>query len=101
MRDYSYLCWPPHHFAVSTRTISSGLVAYWLQKNAEERCDARFFLQFIDEQLLLAMNPFCRENPGFVIVMCNCNFENSNSIAAVFLTDNYPADHVQEVVEHV
>ena len=30
-------------------------------KNAEERCDARFFLQFLEEQLLLAMNPFNRK----------------------------------------
>ena len=42
VRDYSYLCWPTHYFADSTRTISSGRVAYWLLKNVEEICDARF-----------------------------------------------------------
>ena len=39
------------------------LHAYSLLKNAEEKCSACFLLQFLDEQLLLAMNAFNKENP--------------------------------------
>ena len=63
VRDYGYLSWAPHYFAVSTGTILRGLVAYWLLKNAEDTCDARFFFQFLDEKFLRAMNPFNREDP--------------------------------------
>ena len=107
MRDYSYSRWVPHYSAICAIS-SEGLVANWLLKNPEERFDARSFIQFLDERLLLAMNRFNGENPRSVVVMVRINCANlaslrphNNSNAIALPTDNHPAHHVQEVVEHV
>ena len=96
------------------------LLPNWLLKNPEERFDARFFIQFLDERLLPPMNRFNGENPRSVIVMVRINSSNlaslrpkgrpivviqysvnNNSNAIAFPTDNHPAHHIQEVVGHV
>jgi hypothetical protein len=40
-----------------------------LLKNPEERFETRSFIQFLDEQLLPAMNRFDGESPRSVLVM--------------------------------
>ena len=54
--------WAPHYSAICAIS-SERLVANWLLKNPEERFDARFFIQFLDERLLPPMNRFNGENP--------------------------------------
>ncbi|CAB4016334.1 Hypothetical predicted protein, partial [Paramuricea clavata] len=72
VRDYSYVRWAPHYSAISAIS-SDGLIANQLMKNPEERFDANSFIQFLNEQLLPAMNPFNGENPRSVIVMGESN----------------------------
>ncbi|CAB4024257.1 Hypothetical predicted protein [Paramuricea clavata] len=83
VRDYSYARWAPHYSAISAIS-SDGLIANQLMKNPDERFNANSFIQFLNEQLLPAMNPFNGENPRSVIVM-----------------DNHAVHHVQEVIERV
>ena len=108
VRDYSYSRWAPHYYSAICAISSEGLVGNWLLKNPEERFDACPFIQFLDERLLLAMNRFNGANPRSVIVMVRINCANlaslrphNNSNAIAFPTDNHPARHIQEVVEHV
>ena len=119
VRDYSYSRWAPHYSAICAIS-SERLVVNWLLKNPEERFDVRSFIQFLHERLLPAMNRFNGENPRSVIVMVRINCANlaslrpqgrpivviqysvnNNSNAIAFPTDNHPAHHVQEVVEHL
>jgi hypothetical protein len=66
--DYSYARWAPHYSAISAIS-SDGLIANQLMKNPDERFDANSFIQFLNEQLLPAVNLFKGENPRSVIVM--------------------------------
>ena len=64
--------WAPHYSAISAIS-SDELLANQLMKNPQERFDANSFIQFLNEQLLPAMNPFNGENPRSVIVMGKSN----------------------------
>ena len=66
--DYSYSRWAPHYSVISAIS-SEGLLACCVLKNPHERLNGHSFSQFLDEQLLPAMNPFNGENPRSVLVM--------------------------------
>ncbi len=54
--------WTPRYSIISAISCD-GLIANCLLKNPEERFETRSFIQFLDEQLLPAMNRFDGENP--------------------------------------
>ena len=66
--DYSYARWTPRYSIISAISCD-GLIANYLLKNPEERFETRSFIQFLDEQLLPAMNRFDGESPRSVLVM--------------------------------
>ena len=76
--DYSYSRWAPHYSVISAIS-SEGVLAIRVLNNAGERLDAQSFIQFLDEQLLPAMNPFNGENPRCVLVMGkHCTYNSTN-----------------------
>ena len=72
VKDFSYARWAPHYSAIAA-VSSEGLLANCLLTSAYERFDAGSFIQFLDEQLLPAMNVFNGENPRSVLVMVRMN----------------------------
>ena len=78
LRDHSYARWAPHYSCISAIS-SEGLIANRLLKNPDERFDARSFIQFLDEQLLPAMNPFDGRNSQSVLVMGKNKLTNKHA----------------------
>ncbi len=68
VRDHSYARWAPHYSVISAIS-SEGLLANRLLKNPDERFDGRSFVEFLDEQLLPAMNPFDGKIRDLFLVM--------------------------------
>ncbi len=66
--DYSYARWTPR-YSISSAISCEGLIANCLLKNPEETFETRSFIQFLDEQLLPAMNRSDGENLRSVLVM--------------------------------
>ena len=66
--DYGYSRWALHYSVISALS-SEGVLVSCVLKNPYEKLIGHSFSRFLDEQLLLAMNPFNRENPRSVLVM--------------------------------
>ena len=66
--DISYSQWAPH-FSVISAILRQGLLAnFFFLKNPDENFDARSFIQFLDQDLLPAMNRFNGENPRSLVM---------------------------------
>ena len=68
VRDYSYSRWAPHYSVISAIS-SEGVLTNGILRNPEERFNTQSFIDYLEERLLPAMNPFNGENPHSVLVM--------------------------------
>ena len=64
--DYGYSRWAPNYSVIIS---SEGVLASCVLRNPYEGFNGHSFSQFLDEQLLPAMNAFNGENPRSVLVM--------------------------------
>ena len=68
VRDCSYSRWSPHYSVISAIS-SEGVLANRILRNPDERFNTYFFIEYLEERLLPAMNPFNGENPQSVLIM--------------------------------